>query len=229
METRRFDSAKGVTLPMRSKEQVFDYRFLAEPDLPPIRLREEELAAIGATLPEFPAQRAERLQKMYGLTADDAAALTSDPALADFYELGVCTTNYPKLLCNLILSELLRVTASDPFVSPVAPAQLGLLAQMMGEGILNSSTAKKLLLRLVEHDLDLRETVAREQLAQIRDPAVLGEVIDTVIRENTRAVTDYQNGKTAALRALQGQVMARTQGRADPLLAEKLLLAALHQ
>lgn len=227
METRRFDPASGKTVLMRTKESAVDYRFLPEPDLPPIRISHGEIERIRTELPELPAARAKRLIAAFGVTDYDASVLVSDPALADFFEAGACKTQYPKLLVNLLLNDLLRFCANDPFSSPVTADRFAELVQLLGEGTVNSSTAKKMLARLVKSDLDLRHAVETEGLAQIRDRALIATRIDEVVRANPRAVSDYKNGKHAALRALQGQVMARTAGRADPILLEELLLNAL--
>ncbi|MBQ2734598.1 MAG: hypothetical protein IJF33_02080, partial [Clostridia bacterium] len=142
-------------------------------------------------------------------------------------ELGGKQTSYPKLLVNLLLSELLRYCTSDPFSSLVSASRLAELAQLLGEGTINSSTAKKLLLRLLDGDLEPRRTVLLEELGQIRDRARLSELALRVISEQPRAVSDYQNGKSAALRALQGRAMAVSGGRADPVLLESILLELL--
>ena len=226
-ETRRFDVASGKTFPMRTKETAVDYRFLPEPDLPPLLVGEEEIERIRRELPELPDIRAARMIKTYGLTAYDADVLVSDPLLADFFELGGKQTAYPKLLVNLLLTDLLRYCTSDPFSSPVSASRLAQLAQLLGEGTINSSTAKKLLLRLLDGDLEPRRTVLLEELGQIRDRARLSELALRVISEQPRAVSDYQNGKSAALRALQGRAMAVSGGRADPVLLEAILLELL--
>ena len=226
-ETRRFDVASGKTFPMRTKETAVDYRFLPEPDLPPLLIGEEEIERIRRELPELPDVRAARMIRTYGLTAYDADVLVTDPLLADFFELGGKQTSYPKLLVNLLLSELLRYCTSDPFSSLVSASRLAELAQLLGEGTINSSTAKKLLLRLLDGDLEPRRTVLLEELGQIRDRARLSELALRVISEQPRAVSDYQNGKSAALRALQGRAMAVSGGRADPVLLESILLELL--
>ena len=227
--TCRFDPASGKTYPMRSKESTVDYRFLPEPDLPPICIRDEDIEAIRATLPELPRMRAARMRADYGLTDYDTDLLVSDPALADFFECGVGETKYPKIMVNLLLSDLLRHCGSDPFFSPVSAHRLAELATLLGESTVNSSTAKKLLLRLIDGDIDLFRIVADEGLAQIRDREKLSAVVCEVLAANPRAVADYRNGKTAALRALQGQAMARTAGRAEPVLLEELFCAMLAQ
>ena len=228
-ETRRYDASSGKTYPMRSKEQVKDYRFLTEPDLLPIRVTREEIESLRATLPELPRARVARLMKDYGLGEYDATQLVSDKFLADYFEAAQKHTAYAKILSNLILTELLRLCKTQPFSPSLSPTRVGELAELLGEGVINSSTAKKLLLRLVDCDGDPREIVAREELAQIRDPEALSAVIREVTEANARAVSDYRSGKRAALKSLQGQIMSKTSGRADPVLLERLLLEMLER
>lgn len=223
METRRYDPATAKTYPMRGKECAVDYRFLTEPDLPPICLRDSEIESLRNALPELPAARSKRFVTAYGLSETDADILTADSALADYFEAAAQETSFPKLVANLLLTEVLRFSEGDPFASPIAAARLGAVAELFGSRTVNSTTAKKLLARLLEGDMDPAEVVAREGLGQIRDESVLREVIGAVLESNVRAVSDYRNGKAAALRALQGQVMSRTSGRADPILVEAFL------
>ncbi len=223
-ETRRFDAQKGITVRMRIKETADDYRYLQEPDLLPVHVDQGVIDRLRAALPELPAARALRLQKSYGVTADDAAILVGESALADYFESAARSTAYPKLAVNLLLSDLLRHCASDPFSSPVSPYRLGELAELLGEGTINSATAKKLLSRSLNADIPLRETVEREGLGQIRDEERLVPIIRAVIASLPRVVADYKGGKRAALQALLGNVMKQTGGRADPVAAERLLL-----
>ena len=222
-ETRRFDEQTGKTYSMRTKESAADYRFLIEPDLLSIAVDERELERIRGELPEMPAERAQRLMQRFSIRESDAKILVSDRWLADYFEATVAHTNAPLSALNLILGELLRMSEGECFSSPILPRRVGELADLLDTGIINSSTAKKLLSRLVTGDFDPREIVDREDLAQIRDEAVLREVIVRVLDENPRAVRDYLGGKTNAIRALQGRAMAQTGGRADPVLLEMLL------
>ena len=121
----------------------------------------------------------------------------------------------------------MRVCGSDPFSSPIDATRLSAVAELFGDGVINSATAKKLIARLVTETFDPVEAVAMENLAQIRDRDALQKLIDGVLADNPRAVSDYRGGKTAAIRALQGQAMARCAGRADPILLESLLKESL--
>ncbi len=226
-ETRRFDAAKAITEPMRSKETAADYRYLAEPDLPALRLSESDIEEIRATLPELPRARRARFVHDYGVTEADAAVLASSASLAAFFEQAAAETVHRTTLSGMVLTELLRHSTAEEFASHVAPSRMAALATLAGEGTVNSSTAKALLARLQKGDFDLIEAVKAEGLAQLRDPEKLRHIINAVIEGQPQAVADYQSGKTAALHALLGQVMRQTRGRADPVLAEALLKAAL--
>lgn len=228
-ETRRYDAARGITVLMRKKETAEDYRYLPEANLPIIALEKEEIEAIAQTLPELPIEHTDRLVRLFGLRYEDAAILTSELALSCYFEAAARATSYPKTVANLLLTDLLPHCAADPFSSPIPCERLSQLAELLGNGMINSSIAKKLLLRLTKEDFSPAEIVEREQLGQIRDEGVLQALIADVIKRNPAAVQDFQNGKKNAIRALQGQMMAASGGRAEPRLAEALLLAALNE
>lgn len=228
-ETRRFDAATGRTELMRTKESADDYRYLAEPDLPTLMLSREEIDAIARDLPELPRARAERLMRDCGIARADAQIFAADPALADYFEQAAGVTEHRALLSGLILTDLLRHCQSDPFRSPVTPLRMGAVAEMMGDGTINSATAKKLVGRLIESDFDPQETVLTEGLAQLRDRETLLRITREVLAESAKAVADYKNGRLAAMRALQGRAMAKTKGLADPVLLESILLELLSE
>lgn len=227
-ETRRFDPASGVTRLMRVKETEADYRFFPEPDIPPFRLEREEVERWRSALPELPLARIARFCSQYGLSEQDSAVLNADASLAAFFEEAAKQTTYTKLLSNLIQTDLLRLrTEGEHFVAPVSASHLAALCNLQGEGEINSSTAKKLLVRLAKEDFEPRDVVVREGLAQIRDRTQLRALVLQTIEAQPKAVADYRGGKRAALRSLEGMAMARVSGRADPVLLETLFLEAL--
>jgi len=228
-ETRRFDPSSGKTYSMRSKESVSDYRFLVEPDIPLIAVTPIDIERIASEIPELPRERMERLCRGYGMRMADADVLVSYPMLADYFEAVAEKTKAPLVALNLILGELLRANDGESFSTPVRAERLADLCDLLQEGVVNHSTAKKLLLRLQSGDFDLIETVEREQLAQIRDEGMIRNILSQILEANPRAVNDYRNGKRAAMRALQGQAMAKTAGRADPVLLERILVSLLDQ
>lgn len=227
--TMRYDAAAGKTIPMRGKEQAADYRFFPEPDILPFRISRETVERLRRELPELPAALRERLQKTYGMTAEEAEILTSAPGLAEYYETVAKQCRYPLIALRFLLNDLLRLCTGEQFLSPIAPQRLAELAELTGDRTVNRSTAKKLLLRLAEQDASPREIAEREGLTQIVDPELISGWIAEILASDTRSAADYRNGKINALRALQGQLMAKSRGRADPVLAEQLLLAALKQ
>ena len=227
METRRFHSAKGITEPMRKKESAEDYRYLPEPDLPGIRLSDAEIKEIADLLPELPSAHAARLADAYGIRSKEAEILTAEICLAAFFEQVAAKTRYPQIALNLLLTDLLPHCASEPFSSPVSWERLAELTDLLGEGKINSATAKKLLARLIKTDFSPADAVFKEGLEQIRDEAKLQALVGIVMQKMPQAIADWQSGKTAAIRSLQGRIMAESGGRADPVLAERLLQNAL--
>ena len=226
-ETRRFHASSGVTETMRKKESADDYRYLPEPDLPWILLSNTEIQEVSRSLPELPMAQAMRLASTWGVRQRDVEILTEDPASADFFDCVAKRTPYPQTALNLLLTELLPHCAWEPFSSPISAERLSELATLLGEGEINSATAKKLLARLLQCDFSLVETVEKENLAQIRDEARIAVLVADAIESTPRAVADWLGGKSAAIKSLQGRVMAFSGGRADPILAERLLKKAL--
>ncbi len=228
-ETRRFDESTGKTVRMRIKERAEDYRYLNEPDLLPIRVEREDIERLSRMLPELPTDRMLRLTKEYGIHETEARILVSDPAMADYFEAAARASAFPELLVHMLLYDLSRHCTHDPFVSPVRPNRLCELCNLMGERTINSATAKKLLARLLSADFSPAEIVQAEELWQIRNAEEIKLLALRIIDALPRAVSDYRAGKTAAMHALQGQMMKESAGRADPELCEEILLQILNK
>lgn len=225
-QTRRFDTQTGKTFAMRSKENANDYRFFPEPDLPPLILKEDLINEIRNALPELPDEKEKRFSKEFGLQRDIASVLTSDKALAEYFEAAAKLTNDKKILANLIVTDLLRLTdaqRNDDFYSPISATHLARLASLIGDGTVNSSTAKKLLSEMFDKDIDPYAAVTERGLAQINDRDTLLSLISQAMNENPRAKLDYAAGKHFAAKAIVGRVMALTSGRANPSLLSKLV------
>lgn len=227
--TLRFLPGTGKTEIMRDKEEAADYRFLPEPDLPPFRISQETVERLRDALPELPAERRRRLQAQYGVSERDSHTLTATAGLSDYFETVASACSYPKIALGLLLTDLLRLCEDEPFRSPVSVARLAELVDLTGEGTVNRSTAKKLLLRLADGDFSPREIAEREGLAQIQDPRVLSQWISEILAEEQQSVSDYLGGKQNALKALQGRLMAKSGGRADPITANAMLLEAIEK
>ena len=221
--TVRFLPATGKTEPMRAKETSADYRFFPEPNLPPVLVDAETLRRLKRDLPELPDARRARLKSSYGITFEDACVLTATTGLADYFEAAAEHSEFPLQVCNLLLNDLLRYCTDEPFATPVKPKRLGEVATLFGAGEINFATAKQLLGRLLQSDFSPREIAQAEGLTRINDEKVIRAWVMETIAENGKAVEDYRGGRTHAKKALQGILMGKSRGRANPILADRLL------
>ncbi|MFR5073699.1 MAG: Asp-tRNA(Asn)/Glu-tRNA(Gln) amidotransferase GatCAB subunit B, partial [Bianqueaceae bacterium] len=215
------------TYSMRSKEDAQDYRYFPDPDLVPIRVLPSRLQAIQASIPILPDQRKKEYVQRYAISAHDAELLAADRATADYFEMAVGKTQYPKLLANLILSEIARHTDKEAIRIPINPGHMAMAAQLFGSGRINSGTAKRLVQMMWEDDRDPETLVVEEGLEQIQDPAILSAAAQEVIAENEKIVRDYVGGKKAAFQALVGQTMKKTKGKGDPAQIQEILRGLL--
>ena len=225
--TVRFLPSAGKTEPMRKKESAADYRFFPEPNLPPVRVSEREIKRLRDALPELPAAKRKRLRETYGISAEDAAVLTAVEGLSEYYETAASESVFSTHVCNLLLNDLLRLCTQEPFSAPVSPRRLAELADLLGEQSVTRAVARKLLIRLAQTDFSPREIAEQEGLTQINDEDLLMQWISEIMADEVQSVADYRSGKRNALRALQGKLMAKSRGRANPVLAERLLLKQL--
>jgi aspartyl-tRNA(Asn)/glutamyl-tRNA(Gln) amidotransferase subunit B len=225
-ETRLWNPERGATAAMRSKEYAHDYRYFPDPDLVPVEPAAAWVTAIEQDLPELPRARRQRFLAEYGLPLHDAELLTSDRALADYFEEAVRVHGNPKALANWIGSELLRELKGDPAAVATAlvrPAALARLVALIDEGTISGKMAKELFERMTRTGEDPDAIVRREGLHQVADEDALGRVIDQVVTAHPGVVDDYRRGKKQAAGFLVGQVMKATQGKANPQVVNRLL------
>jgi aspartyl-tRNA(Asn)/glutamyl-tRNA(Gln) amidotransferase subunit B len=220
-ETRGWDEAAGRTVVQRSKEEANDYRYFPEPDLPPLRPSPEWVAELRARLPELPAQRRTRYTDALGLSPYDAGVLTSDAALAAYFDAVVAVGVAPKVAANWVTGELSRLlnqhAAEGLRADRVALRPEG-LAELIGEveaGRVSAANAKAVLAMVFETGESPRAVIERESLAQVSDASAIEGEIAIVLAEHAELVAEYRAGKTQVLKFLVGQVMRRTAGRAD--------------
>jgi len=233
-ETRGWVDEREVTVSQRSKEDANDYRYFPEPDLPPLRLGPDYIAAIGAKLPELPEARRQALLAL-GLSDYEAATLTESRERADYYDavraaLSGDPARRAKVAANWVLGEVLRwtnATGRDLADLPVGAPALAELAGMVDAGTITASVAKEVFEKMATSGQTAAEIVRDEGLAQMSGDDELRGVVREVIAGNDKAVADYRAGKEASLKFLIGQVMRQTRGRANPQVAQALITEEL--
>lgn len=229
-QTRRWDPDLGETFAMRSKENADDYRYFPEPDLLPIVLTEEQIAAWGAQLPEAPAARRERFVSEYGVTPYDAGVLVADQAVANYFEAVAKACGSGKAAANWIMGDVFKLVADrnrSLADSALLPEILASLIGLVTKGTINGAVAKELLAELFDAPGDPVALVESRGLAQVRDTGLLEKLVAEVIAENPKSVADFKGGKKASAGFLVGQVMKRSGGKADPKLVGEMIASAL--
>ena len=224
-ETRLFDSGKGVTRSMRSKEESHDYRYFPDPDLLPVTLDPAWLAKLKAELPELPDAKKARFMRDYKLSAYDAGLLVGERENAAFFE-AVAKGRDPKLASNWVTVELfgaLNKLGKTIAESPVSADSLGALIDLMTDGTLSGRLAKDVFAEMIASGKAARAIVSEKGLKQVTDTSAIETAIDAVLAKEPDKVTDYRAGKEKLLAYFVGQVMKATQGKANPALVNELL------
>jgi len=231
-ETRGWDADRGITVSQRSKESAHDYRYFPEPDLVPIAIDEAFVERIRAVMPELPRARFERFQSEYGLNAYDAGVLTSDKAMADYFEEAVRSGAPAKQAANWIMGDLQALLAenkADIAACPVAAGNLAAMIALIEEGTISGKIAKELLPAMFDTGKAPKTLVEEKGLVQISDMTALEKAVCGVIADNPGPVADYRAGKKQAMGFLVGQVMKATQGKANPKRVNEILMRELNQ
>jgi aspartyl-tRNA(Asn)/glutamyl-tRNA(Gln) amidotransferase subunit B len=229
-ETRLFNPDRGETVPMRSKEEAHDYRYFPEPDLPALVVGPDWIEEARRSLPELPADRRRRLASEYGLPAYDAAVLTQERAVADYFEAAARASGNPKAASNWVMTDVLRKLKEDPrgvAASPVSPAALASLVRLIDAGTISGKIAKDVFETMWRTGEEAAAIVEREGLTQLSDDSALEAVVAEVVAASREQAKSYREGKTAALGWFVGQVMTKTGGRANPRRVNELLRKAL--
>lgn len=228
-ETRRFDANSGKTYSMRRKENANDYRYFPDPDLPFIEISDEELADYRSQIPMLPDERKAQYIQEYGLDPYPAEMIINDKDIADYFEQTAKKTTSPKIAANLLTGEIFRMLDPDSKEIKVSVDALAAIADMSDNQTINSSTAKRLVKEVWKSGVDPVEFVKEQDLAQINDEDTIRAVVVDVIAKNAKSVEDYKNGKQAALGAIVGQVMGRTRSKANPVIANRIILEEINK
>jgi aspartyl-tRNA(Asn)/glutamyl-tRNA(Gln) amidotransferase subunit B len=241
-ETRLWDADLGTSASMRSKEEANDYRYVPDPDLPPLVVDGPTMATILRGLPELPAARFKRYTELVGLSPDDARTIVSDRPLAEYFDTvckvhpgertasgpgaGPGPSNSGRMIANWMLTELLGALNADGKTigeSPMAPETLSALIRIVEDGTISGKIGKEIFEESYKTGEAPLAIVERRGVQQISDEAALWEIVDRVVTANPKQATEYAKGKDGLFGFFVGQVMKQTQGRANPVMTSDLL------
>lgn len=240
-ETRGWNESKQKTIPQRFKEEVSDYRYFREPDLPLIKIDSHWVLEIRKGIGELPWEKKQRFETEYQLNPADSFLLIADLEVADFFEATVSElSSWVKTsgIKNISIFQLAKIASSwikteiFKFLNEkkITISQLNLTPENFAEfltlilkGTISQLSAKKIFQKMIEEGKDPSVILEEEGLHLISDTETLESLAKEVIKENPKAVEDYKKGKTEALKFLVGQIMKKTKGAADPKLAAEVL------
>jgi aspartyl-tRNA(Asn)/glutamyl-tRNA(Gln) amidotransferase subunit B len=228
-ETRRWDDGLGQTTLMRIKESAHDYRYFPEPDLLPVDTR-VFMDEVRSQRPELPAEKKARFTEVYGITDYDASVLSSDRALADYFEAAAATAPKAKTLANWISNDLLSAlgAANEPLSAcKIGASQLAGLLGIIESGVINARQGKEVFLEMFATGKDAAVIVEEKGLKQESDSGAIEALCAQCIEANPKAVEEFRAGKAASINFLKGQVMKLSQGKANPALVGEILVRLL--
>ena len=224
-ETRLFDSVRGETRSMRSKEFAHDYRYFPDPDLLPLELTQEYVDNIKGTLPELPDARKKRYMANFGLSSYDAGVLVAERDTAQYFE-KLAEGRDPKLAANWVISNLFAVLKEKGVSiteSPVSPESLSKLLELLENDVISSRIAKDVFDIMIKENKEANVIVEEKGLKQITDIKFIEAAIDEVIANSSEQVEQYKLGNDKITGWFVGQVMKVTQGKANPSLVNQML------
>ncbi|OJF91550.1 Asp-tRNA(Asn)/Glu-tRNA(Gln) amidotransferase subunit GatB [Alkalibacterium sp. 20] len=226
-ETRRFDETTGETILMRVKEGSSDYRYFPEPDIPNLKISEDWINDVRASLPEMPKERQSRYINDYSLPEYDAGVLTATVEMSDFFQETVDYAADPKQVSNWLMGEVSAYLNSEHLEfseTKLTPKALAEMITLIEDGTISSKIAKKVFKELITNGSDdVKALVEEKGWVQLSDPAKLLPIISETLDNNEQSIEDYKNGKDRALGFLVGSVMKQTRGKANPGVVNKLL------
>ncbi|MGI9461177.1 MAG: Asp-tRNA(Asn)/Glu-tRNA(Gln) amidotransferase subunit GatB [Alphaproteobacteria bacterium] len=228
-ETRLYDADKNQTRPMRDKEDAADYRYFPDPDLLPLVLADDFVAACQASLPPLPDEKKQQWQTLYDLPANDARQLLAEKDIADYFEAGAIALEdktSAKAFANWILGELfahLNKHNLSIVDSPIPPISLAGLVNVLAAGLISGKMAKEVFVAMWQSGKTAKHIISEKSLAQVSDKGEIEKWAQQVIKENPAQVADYKNGNEKLFGFLVGQLMKLSKGQANPALANQVL------
>lgn len=229
-ETRLYDAERNETRSMRSKEEAEDYRYFPDPDLLPVAISPQMIAAVARSMPELPRARRERLREQYGLSEYDARHVGADRASAAYFEACAAAAGDAKLAANWIMGDLASVLNREDLgieQAPVTAENLGRLIARIRDATVSSKIAKTVFEIMLAEGGDPDAIIEARGLRQMSDSGELEQLVDAVVTANPAQVEQFRAGKTKVLGFFVGQVMKATGGKANPQQLNELLRARL--
>ena len=225
-ETRRYNADKDVTTSMRSKEVANDYRYFPEPDLLPVVIDDEYIAAVKAQLPELPDARKARFINDYSLSNYDAGVLVSSRELAEYFEIVASSSGDPKLAANWVSQDLLGLLNKNNWEiadSPIQAERLATLITRIKDSTISGKIAKTVFEAMIEDTSDVDAIIEAKGLKQVTDSGEIEKLVLEVIENNPAQVQQYKDGKEQVIGFLVGQCMQLSKGKANPAQVNELL------
>ena len=225
-ETRRYNADKDMTTSMRSKEVANDYRYFPEPDLLPVVIDDEYIAAVRAQLPELPDARKARFTHDYSLSNYDAGVLVSSRELAEYYEIVATSSDDPKLAANWVSQDLLGLLNKNNWEiadSPIQAERLATLITRIKDNTISGKIAKTVFEAMIDDPSDVDAIIEAKGLKQVTDSGEIEKLVLEVIEKNPAQVQQYKDGKEQVIGFLVGQCMQLSKGKANPAQVNELL------
>ena len=217
--TMGWDEPSGKTVIQRTKNSALDYRFMREPDIPSLMLSREYIDSVCKTVGELPAAKRERFKKEYGLSQFDVETLTTERNLAEWFEAAAVKTKDPKKVANWILAEILAVLNEKHIGLEQLPFGPGHIAELVNEldaQTITSKQAKDVFVEMMENGEHPQQIIKNRGMTQVSDIGAIEKLVDEVFAANPQAIADWKKGKTNVAGWLMGQVMKKSQGKANP-------------
>ena len=231
--TMGWDEPSGKTVIQRTKNSALDYRFMREPDIPSLMLSRGYIDSVCKTVGELPATKRERFKKEYGLSQFDVETLTTERNLAEWFEAAAAQTKDPKKVANWVLAEVLAVL-NEKHIGleqlPFDPDHIAELVNELDAQTITSKQAKDVFVEMLESGEHPRQIIKNRGMTQVSDTGTIEKLVDEVFAANPQAIADWKKGKTNVAGWLMGQVMKKSQGKANPNQTTELVrkkLAAL--
>jgi aspartyl-tRNA(Asn)/glutamyl-tRNA(Gln) amidotransferase subunit B len=225
-QTLRWDDGRGLSYPMRSKEEAHDYRYFPDPDLVPVVLSKEQIEGWKKELPELPDEKKKRFAERLGLPEYDAGVLTASRHIALFFEDCVSLYNEPKKISNWIMGDVLRLlkdTGTEPEAMALTPEQLVSCIRLVDTGVVNNTTGKAVFEEVYRTGKEPGKIVEEKGLKQVSDDGAIREAIKSILEANAKDAEDYRNGNEKVLMFFVGQVMKQMKGKANPKVVNEIL------